>query len=84
MTTRDKPALDPRADAERVVDDELAFHGERTIEELTARGLDEADARAEAARRFGSHARYRKRLVGLEIRQQVRHRRRAAMEVFKQ
>ncbi len=38
----------------RVIDDELAFHLEQTVAELTQEGRTLAEARAEAERRFGS------------------------------
>lgn len=44
---------DFRSDAGRDLDEELAFHAERTVEELVARGWEEDAARREAARRFG-------------------------------
>jgi hypothetical protein len=43
-----------RIKAEREIDDELAFHRERTIAELIDRGMSQAEAEAEAVRRFGS------------------------------
>ena len=44
------------------LDDELSFHVEETVDRLVAAGWPVADARAEAARRFGDHSRYRRRL----------------------
>ena len=45
---------DARLSSERdAVDDELRFHLERKVEKLMAAGLPEAEARAEALRRFG-------------------------------
>ena len=63
--------LRPSADADRQraardVDEELAFHRQRTIDELRAAGLDEAAADAEARRRFGQAAAYRRTLIDLE------------------
>lgn len=52
----------------RDVDDELAFHFERTVEELRARGMSEAEGRREAERRFGRVAQYRRELVMLDRR----------------
>lgn len=49
----------------RDVDDELAFHFERTVDELRVQGVPEAEARREAERRFGSVAEYRRELVML-------------------
>jgi predicted permease len=69
--------------AEQEIDDELAFHFERTIEELKAQGLSDGDARAAAARRFGSLAAYRRNLVRLELQAEARIRRRAIMDVVK-
>ena len=69
--------------AEQEIDDELAFHFERTIEELKAQGLSDSDARAAAARRFGSLAAHRRNLVRLELQAEARIRRRAIMEVVK-
>ncbi|MGH7482364.1 MAG: ABC transporter permease [Longimicrobiales bacterium] len=50
-------------DVEREVDEELAFHFERTIADLRARGRSESAARAEADHRFGDVARYRRELT---------------------
>lgn len=55
-------------DLERDLDDELAFHFERTVEELTAQGLSPSEARAEARRRFGDEGRYRRELERLDRR----------------
>jgi putative ABC transport system permease protein len=44
----------PRIEAE--VDDEFAFHVDMTMQMLAAQGMSPADARAEAARRFGDIA----------------------------
>lgn len=49
-------------DADRDVDRELEHHFERTVEDLVASGMTEADARAEAHRRFGDEGRYRREL----------------------
>lgn len=49
-------------DADREVDRELAFHLERTVEELEAAGWTEEEARREARRRFGDEGRYRREL----------------------
>jgi putative ABC transport system permease protein len=48
------------------VDDELRFHFENTMSELKASGLSDADARAEAERRFGNLALTRERLIGID------------------
>ena len=46
----------------QAIDAELEFHFAETVEALRQRGWPEAAARAEAGRRFGNHARYRRRL----------------------
>ena len=69
--------------SEQQIDDELAFHFERTIEELKAQGMSDGDARAAAARRFGSLAAHRRNLMRLELRADARIRRRAIMDVLK-
>lgn len=51
-----------RGEAEREVDRELAHHFEATMAELKASGLTEIEARAEARRRFGDAALYRREL----------------------
>jgi predicted permease len=61
-------------DVERDLDDELAFHFERTVEELTERGLSEPEAREEARRRFGDEGRYRRELERIDRRMGVLHR----------
>lgn len=47
----DQPVVPPRI--EREVEDEFAFHLEMRVRELVASGRTEAEARAEAVRRFG-------------------------------
>jgi putative ABC transport system permease protein len=49
-------SLFQRRAVERDLDDELAFHLEMSAQQETARGLDEADARRAAQRRFGGLA----------------------------
>ncbi|MGH7480806.1 MAG: ABC transporter permease, partial [Longimicrobiales bacterium] len=49
-------------DVERDLDEELAFHFERTVEELMEDGLSESEAREEARRRFGDERFYRREL----------------------
>ena len=49
----------------REVDEELAFHLEMRIRELVARGMDPAEARREAERRFGDLPSMRRRLLHL-------------------
>jgi putative ABC transport system permease protein len=51
---------------ERAVEDELRFHFEMTVAELRARGLDDAEARREAERRFGDVIRTRRRLATID------------------
>lgn len=48
------------------VDDELAFHFARTVEELTTNGMSPEAARAEAHRRFGDLVAYRKELRSID------------------
>src|SRR5262245_44711244 len=48
------------------VDDELRFHFEKTISDLKSSGLSDADARAEAERRFGNLALTREKLIGID------------------
>jgi len=55
-------------DVERDLDDELAFHFERTVEELAERGLSESEAREETRRRFGDEGRYRRELERIDRR----------------
>lgn len=55
-----------RGDIDRSVDDELAFHFDATVKELTARGMSEADARREAERRFGDVRATRERMAQLD------------------
>lgn len=64
-------------DVESAVDDELAFHLETTVQELVASGMPEAEARREAAWRFGDVVGTRERLVALD-RLRVNAERRAA------
>ena len=78
-----RPTDDVRASAEREIDEELTFHRDRTIAELIRRGLSQAEAEAEAGRRFGPAADHRRRLVGIGIRRQWSERRRAAMEILR-
>jgi predicted permease len=73
---------DERLRAEHDIDDELAFHRERTIAELTARGMSRSQAEATAARRFGSERAWRRRLVRLEMRRLAQDKRRATMHVL--
>jgi predicted permease len=59
---------------ERDIEEELAFHRERTIEELVGTGLSRGEAEAEARRRFGDEARWRRELERTD--RSVRSRRR--------
>lgn len=54
---------DAERDIERDVDDEVAFHIEMRVRDNLARGMDEAEARAEALRRFGDRDRVRRDLM---------------------
>ena len=51
---------------EHELDQELRFHIENTIEDLTAQGLSAEEARAEASRRFGDIESYAKTLATLD------------------
>lgn len=53
-------------DARAELDEELAFHLDETVRALRARGLDEAQARREAKRRFGNEAAYRRALEKID------------------
>ena len=66
------PASEDRLDRE--VDDELRFHIDGRIEELVARGWDRRAAEAEARRRFGDYADYRRQARDIDI--ETYHRRR--------
>jgi predicted permease len=68
--------------AAREVDAELAFHRERTLEELTAKGLPREDADAEARRRFGPEAPYRRTLIHIEMQPDPAGRGRTAVDVL--
>jgi predicted permease len=57
--------LDPRRVA-RAVDDELRFHFDMTVRHYMSRGMNEADARREAERRFGDVERTRARLEAID------------------
>jgi len=74
---------DERAPVEREIDEELAFHRERTVAELVDGGLSPREAEAEARRRFGPAERHRARLIDIERRRQSGERRRASMEVLR-
>ncbi|HZD04976.1 MAG TPA: permease prefix domain 1-containing protein, partial [Longimicrobiales bacterium] len=67
-----------RSDAVRELDEELAFHRERTVGALTASGMAPEEAREEARRRFGDARRYRRRLAAID-RGRKRMERRAAI-----
>ncbi|HKP29713.1 MAG TPA: ABC transporter permease, partial [Gemmatimonadales bacterium] len=58
----DKGSTDVSAE----VDDELRFHFEKTMADLRASGLSDADARAEAERRFGNLTLTREKLIGID------------------
>jgi predicted permease len=65
-----------RASIERAVDDELRFHFDMTVKELTMHGMNPDDARREAERRFGDVQRTRARLTHID-RARADHERRA-------
>ena len=65
----------------RDLDDELAFHRQRTLDELRASGLDARAAEAEAERRFGPAAAYRRTIIRLDLRPERRHLLRTIAEV---
>lgn len=77
-----KRRRDRRARAERAVDDELAFHFEKSAEELTAVGLTPDEAARAAARRFGHLERHRGALLRLERQRLATDARRAMMHIF--
>lgn len=49
------------------IDRELAFHIEERVDELMATGMTEAEARREAARRFGDPLRHRERMRDADV-----------------
>ena len=51
---------------EHDIDEELSFHLSKTIDELRAGGMSDTEARAAAARRFGSLQFHRHNLLRLE------------------
>ncbi|MEO8030749.1 MAG: ABC transporter permease [Gemmatimonadota bacterium] len=73
-----------RRGLEREIDEEIAFHVERTVTELENRGMTPAAARLEAARRFGDMAGYRKALTALGSERRAKLERTERMEVLKQ
>ena len=56
----------PRSPADRELEAELSFHFSETVDALVAVGWSEADARAEAERRFGSRRDYRRHLASID------------------
>lgn len=60
---------------EQEIDDELAYHFERTTEDLVARGMKPEDAMAEAKRRFGDLSDYRQQLRHIDQERRVQQRR---------
>jgi predicted permease len=73
-----------RKGLENEIDEEIAFHVERTVGELEARGLSPAAARAEAAKRFGDMERYRRALTALGSERRAREQRIEYMDVLRQ
>ncbi len=65
---------------ERDVSEELAFHFAEAVDELMRRGRTRADAEAEARRRFGDEARYRRELMNLDRSRERRMRWRDRLE----
>lgn len=55
-----------RADIERAVDDELQFHFDLTVRDLTAKGVPENEARRQAEARFGDVERTRRGLKAID------------------
>lgn len=53
---------------EHDLEDELAFHFERTVEELVGEGLSRAQAEEEARRRFGNERSWRRELGRIDRR----------------
>ncbi|MFW6078239.1 MAG: ADOP family duplicated permease [Gemmatimonadota bacterium] len=53
---------------QRDIDEELAYHFDRTVEELMAGGLERREAEEEARRRFGDEERWRRELGKLDRR----------------
>lgn len=60
---------------EQEIDDELAFHFERTTEDLIALGMSPEEAAAEASRRFGDLGSYTRGLRQLDRQRRVQQRR---------
>ena len=71
---------DPPAD----IDNEISFHLEELVKHLSARGLSDEEARAEAARRFGDVGRVRAECVTAEERSMRVSRRRDARDALSQ
>ena len=71
-----------RSDHSADLDDELRDHLESIVEELTARGYPEPDARAEAQRRLGNLTRIRSRVTQMDRSDSVRRARAAAFDAF--
>jgi len=57
---------DVRSDVAADVDEELAFHMDRLVDELVTQGLDRETATARARSRFGDVAAYRRALVRID------------------
>jgi putative ABC transport system permease protein len=71
-----------RAQAERLVDEELAFHFDRSSEELARSGVTGDEAVRAVRQRFGRLDRHRPALVRHTIGRLAGEQRRAAMQVF--
>ena len=63
------------------LDAELSFHFAETVDALVARGWSEADARAEAGRRFGSWREHHRQLASIDRTIRWRNRMRALFSV---
>ena len=72
-----------RRRAEREIDEEIAFHVDKSRQELEALGMSPGDARRATDRRFGSLDVHRCNLLRLEMRAEARIRRRAMGEVWR-
>lgn len=68
-----------RRDIAADVDDELAFHIEKRIQELVARGVDAAAAKRQVLARFGNVADIRRECVDVDRERQGEERRRAVL-----
>jgi predicted permease len=63
MTSPSSPSLPPPRRPDAALDEEFAYHLDRTVAALVEAGWDEDAARREAARRFGSSTEWRARIL---------------------